>query len=1068
MTMRRIRCLAMFGVLLFASVPAVAAAQETVTITGHVSSSSMPVRSASVRILELDLGATTDADGRYSFIVPSSRVRGQTVTITARYLRLRPASAQIALTGGAMVQDFDLTAGEDTPTKRPTPRPADSAPATRPGRAPAQPATGAPRAAGSPAAATSVPASTRDARAGFTLPSPVLDGTTFTDVAGLTNFGSALTGRVAGLEVRSASTIGGSTSLLRRGAHTIAGISQPLVVVNGIVMDNSNITTAAQQAGLGGFDYGSAINDLNLEDIASVELLRGPVATMRYGGRAANGVLIVTTRNGRGLNGFDVAASQQISSETPLRLPQYQNAYGQGLGGKFAFFDGKGGGLNDATDQSWGPLLDGQLVSQASLTEAARPDVRGWFARPTNVSDYFARGRTSATNFSVQAANETGQLRFSLSDRRAKGLTPQSEVTRRSALFTSSMQPLERLSVTGDAQYYTGSGNDRPGTGFDESNPVSVFSHMGRQIDVAALKTRQRDLLKNQISWNYAGHNNPYFAALENDNHDDRSRLLGGVSATYALSSWVTGTVRAGSDRTSDRRNFTVASGWMGGFPYYAGRGDFSTGGFQTDDISATQTTMDVTLRAAPRVSGPTAFALTAGAGRRSDGLQVTTRGTDTLADTARAAPLNFTGGAATNFVIGGAEALLRDYASLGVSVRAEVSSLQSGSSNTEIYPAVMGSIDFARLDSGARRRRTFETLAIHGGWSRSGSDATSALVQRVGLTSTSAPAALAQISPPEITAGWEIGGTARMYGNRVGLDVTYYNERSELLTFASGTTLNRSGVVSNKGIDATVALVPLRAASGLEWSVGLTFGKNTNLVESLSSSVSAVNLAPTFGGVSVQARTGSSIGTLVGTKFLRDASGALLLRNGRPLPDSVRGPQVLGESTPSWIGGLSTGLRYRGIDVSVLFDTHRGGRIFSASNMTGAYSGVLDETAFRPDTGLLILGIDVATNGQNTKHVTTEDYYHALGAIGERWLYDASFVKLREARASFSLPLTFSSALHAQSLRGSIIARNLALWSSAPNIDPETVLSTAVFRGSEMGQLPSTKSIGFQITLTP
>ena len=175
----------------------------------------------------------------------------------------------------------------------------------------------------------------------------------------------------------------------------------------------------------------------------------------------------------------------------------------------------------------------------------------------------------------------------------------------------------------------------------------------------------------------------------------------------------------------------------------------------------------------------------------------------------------------------------------------------------------------------------------------------------------------------------------------------------------------------------------------------------------------------------------------------------------------------MLGEPGPAWIAGLSSSLQYRWFEFSVLVDTHHGGSVFSATNLVGAYSGVLAETAVRPDSGLLISGLDFGTRTANTTHVSTEDYYHALGAIGERWVYDASFVKLREARVSFSLPLKFITLLNAQSLRASLIARNAAIWTKAPNIDPETALSASPVR-AEMGQLPATKSLGFQVTLTP
>jgi len=205
----------------------------------------------------------------------------------------------------------------------------------------------------------------------------------------------------------------------------------------------------------------------------------------------------------------------------------------------------------------------------------------------------------------------------------------------------------------------------------------------------------------------------------------------------------------------------------------------------------------------------------------------------------------------------------------------------------------------------------------------------------------------------------------------------------------------------------------------------------------------------------------------IVGSRYLRDANGGLLLRNGLPLADTVAGPVVLGNSTPSWSGGLSSHLRIWGLDLSVLFDTRQGGRIFSASNRAGAYAGNLAETAYRPDSGLVIAGTDVTTGKTNAVHVSTESYYHALGAIGERWIYDASFVKLREARATVDFPL-HSIGLHAQRMRLSLIGRNLVTWTNAPNIDPETVLSTSFLGGAELGQLPTAKSVGVQVTLTP
>jgi hypothetical protein len=202
---------------------------------------------------------------------------------------------------------------------------------------------------------------------------------------------------------------------------------------------------------------------------------------------------------------------------------------------------------------------------------------------------------------------------------------------------------------------------------------------------------------------------------------------------------------------------------------------------------------------------------------------------------------------------------------------------------------------------------------------------------------------------------------------------------------------------------------------------------------------------------------------------FLRDgASNQLLLRQGHPLPDTVAGARVLGNAQPRWTGGLTNSLRYQALELSVLVDVRWGGQLFSATNMLGSYSGVLAQTAFRPDTGLLVSGIDIATGKPNATHVSAQDYYHALLPIHQQWVYDASFAKLREARLTISVSPNLPGLRQGGALRASLIGRNLFLWARAPNIDPETTLSTSSFQGIELGQLPATRSLGIQLSVTP
>ena len=1037
----RLRRLTICGALSVAPLPLLHA-QEAVTLTGHVSAASMPLQGASVRIPDLNLGTSTDVDGRYSFIIPSSRVRGQTVTVVARYLRYQPGQAPIVLTGGTLVQDFELRPAGEAPVVTAAP----SATPREPGE--------------SPRAVVA------------RLPRPSVDSSTFAAAAGPLDLPSALAGRIAGLEVTSASTFGGSATMLVRGPHSIAQSTQPLVVLDGIILDQSTISTDAQRTGRGGFDYGTPVQDLNLDDIASVRLLRGPVAAALYGGRAANGVLLVSSRSGQSLQGFDISANQLYTVESPTRLPTFQNAYGQGLNGLFAFFDGKGGGVNDAVDENWGPALSGQPITQASLTEAGRADVRAFSPFPNNVSQYYQDGRTLSTNVAAQGSGESGHFRLALNNRDSRGLRPTTTLQRKSGAFTGGLQLAPRLSATLSAQVVQATGSDRPGTGLDQSNPFSSFARIGRQVDIAALGTHLRDTARKQINWIYTGaHDNPYFADLENHNTDTRTQVAVGGSVTMGLSSWLSATARGGTHGYNQQHDFSVARGWLGGYPYALGRGDFTTGGVQKEHEAVRETNVDLALRTTPWSNGGATVSFTAGAGRRQATLTTTITGSDRLTtsgapDTLSAGRLNIdrTTDFTSSALFGGADASIGEVFSLAGRLQRESWGL--GSSGN-VYPSLVATWDVARASSGVRSR--FEQFTVHAGWSRAGNQPSPDLIQRI-ATLNGGTAVLP--ADAENTTSGVVGASMEAAGGRLGADVSVYREQTEhaLLSPAAAldSTLGRGATLSNSGIEAQVRLVPLRLDNGVEWSVLAQVAKNRNMVDALPGTATSVTLWPSIGGATLEARVGEPLGVLVGRSYLRAADGSLMLRKGLPLPDSVTGVRALGSRAPSWFGGIGSSLKLGSLDASILFDIRHGGQLFSATNRDGITSGSFAETAVRPDSGLLIEGTDAVTGSANTTHVSAQDYFHSLSLIQERWIYDASFVKLREARVSWLLPIHPPGTQRSQSLRLSVVGRNLKLWTSVPNVDPEGALSDSPVQGIEMGQLPGTRSVGVQLTLTP
>ena len=257
-------------------------------------------------------------------------------------------------------------------------------------------------------------------------------------------------------------------------------------------------------------------------------------------------------------------------------------------------------------------------------------------------------------------------------------------------------------------------------------------------------------------------------------------------------------------------------------------------------------------------------------------------------------------------------------------------------------------------------------------------------------------------------------------------------------------------------------------SSPSFRWDVGATFAHNSSSVGSLSGGAQSIALAPTRWGASLQARTGEAFAAIVGNGYLRDKSGQLLLRKGLPLPDTIAGAKVLGTTAPSWTGGLSNTIHVGWFDISALLNARMGGKVFSATNLWGMTSGSFAETVSRPDSGLLIAGIDAATGAANKVHVTTEDYYHALRANSRAMGVRREHAEASRGESQRDVPAPMVPGFRAQSIRTSLVARNLFMWAKAPNIDPETAVSTWGIQGFELGQLPTTRSLGFQVTITP
>jgi TonB-linked SusC/RagA family outer membrane protein len=901
--------------------------------------------------------------------------------------------------------------------------------------------------------------------------------------AGATNMVEALSGKVSGVTITNSGTQGGSSRIVIRGASSLTGNNQPLFVVDGIPVSNAS----SDGNGYGAIDYGNAIQDLNPDDIKSVSVLKGPNAAALYGSRAANGVILITTKDGSSSSGMGITASISNTFETPLKLPTYQNLYGQGYSGNFEYVDGNGGGIQDDRDESWGPRLDaGLMIPQWFSNGEPAP----WVSHPDNVRSFFQTGRTTRTNAAFSKANENANVRLSISNLNQKGMYPGFKIDRTTASVNGGLDLTDRLHANAYAQYIQGDGEGRPAQGYDGDNFMLQFVWFGRQVDMKQLRDYKYPdgTMRN---WNYSYHNNPYWIALENGDADRTDRIIGNASVTFDFTDWLTGTLRSGTDWSRTGRKRMIA-------PNPLTSDFYENGGFTTVDILRRETNTDFMLTA--NHSLPSDFSIEASFGgnrRETLGQSASETVYDLVVpyvydlDNAAVTPIpgDYTGRSRMNSLYGVARLGYRDWAFLQATGRNDWSSTLPADNRSYFYPSISGSFVFSDALGIGGPDKFLSYGKLRAGWTRVGNDADPYQLASVyasdqpfggvpmfGAGNTIANAQL----KPELTNAWEAGAELRFFDDRLGLDATYYSKSTTnqilpvQVTATSGYTSQviNAGKVTNKGVELMADFTPVRLANGFEWNIVANYGKNENEVVELAGDAETLVLG-TYYGLSVQAHKGEPYGSFYGSTYVRDGDGNIVVgSNGVPLRNSD--PSLLGHYAPDWTGGLRNSFRYKGASLSVLLDTKQGGKVYSVTNSYGRKSGTLIESLRGRedswDQGMVVPGVKVVGTDTvpNDIVVLAQIYHRQIQPINEEYVYDASFIKLREVTLSYVLPQSLTSRLNVSNATVALIGRNLWLHDNVPNIDPETAFDAGNVQGLEYGQVPTAKSFGFSISVTP
>lgn len=1053
-------------VSVFGLVPAFAQAQGT-TVSGQVTGvGGAPVVGASVAISALQVGGFTDDQGRYTFTAPAS-ANGTTVTVTARRLGFQPSSAPVTLSGAPVVQNFSLS----------------SAATELQG-----------------VVVTALGLSREKSKLGTAQQQISANELNETRAQSIVQ---QLEGKVSGVQISSPGTQGGSTNIIIRGQNSITGNNQPLFIVDGVAVSNADRGGAPFVGSNTNFDYGNALNDINPDDIASVSILKGPNAAALYGSRAANGVILITTKRGGGNNGrMATEVNTNLTFESPAILPSFQNLYGQGSGGEFEWFDGNYGGVNDGVDESWGPRLDGRLICQFTSPGAGTANCQPtpWIAHPDNVKDFFRTGVTGATTVGISGGTERAFGRLSLGGDNVNGIFPNNNFQRRTASISGTFRASDRLTTDGSVQYIRNSGRNRPGVGYSGRNPLqSMFNWFGRQVDTKALQNFAQGGASNggpatrEFNWNYSYHNNPYWVMSENPQLDDRDRLIGSISANYQIADGFKASVRTGSDiyRLGIQQLYARGAEEFINLAY--------NGGFRFVNDYNNDNNTDLTLTADRNLSSWLQLSAVAGGNLRREYYNTNAQQTTGLVVPSVYNPSNAAVAPSITQTIqrrqvqgvyGSAQFTINNWWTVEGTARNDWSSTLPSNANSYFYPSANTSI--VLTDAMPRLQGRFlNTLKLRAAVARVGSDAPVYSLVPVFLGESQRFSGQPQYRldtrlanadlKPEITRSDEVGAEMALLGNRVVIDASLYKKSTRNQIFdveisgASGFDRKwvNAGEISNKGFESLLTLNLLQSPSRFGWTTTLNFARNRSRVVDLAPDVETIVLGTGgFGDVVVEARKGEPYGAIRGYKYQRDANGNIEVEDGFPLRENTL--SVLGNIQPKWTGGWSNQFSFGNFTFNTLLDVKHGGKLYSVTNMFGEYAGVLAETTKGRendwnDPGVVVQGIDVATGQPNTTAITAEEYYHGLFGYTERYVYDASYVKLRELRLGYNLPSSFASRIMgAQAVSIALTGRNLKMWTKVPNIDPEFAYSSRNDQGIEVNMSPNPRSVGFNIRIVP
>lgn len=943
-----------------------------------------------------------------------------------------------------------------------------------------------------------------------------IDSNQITDAVS-SNWTDALSGKVAGLNlVRSNSGPAGSNKIILRGENNLTGDNEALIVIDGVVVSNSGGRRTANGSdnvyGTGSdnmpADYGSTINDINPEDIESVTVLKGPGAAALYGQRGANGAIIITTKsaNTNRKKGLGIKFTSNGSFEEVNRWPDLQYEYGQGLDGAnfYSYEASADGASTSGTSSAYGPRFDGQSFFQYDPVTQGQAKVRTpWIPYTNQIRNFFETGYNLNNSLSIDAPLWKGtSARFSVSNQTNTWIVPKSGFERTAASVNLNSRITKNLTINTKFSYNNRYSDNLPGAGYGNQSIMYWFIFWQPNADLNWLKNYWQLGRENlNIEYPYSSFpENPYAIVNEFINSTGRNNYLGSVQATYNISKELSITLRAAGDFTKENRAQER--------PYDAGT-RLPQGSHREQKIYSHEVSADFMIRYNKKLSENFSLSATAGGSKlknlykksdlRADGLRIP--GVYNLSnnlypiisipDTSRYEINSFYGTASLGF---------KSYLYLDITARQDWSSVLATPNRTDnvgfFYPSASVSFiasDFWKMPKSINfLKGRFSASQVGSGGTTPYRTAYNYVLAANGTYPDSAlvnPGTLPNDNlKPLKTTTYEFGVEGKLFKSRLGFDVAYYLGRTSnqiltrIIDRASGynNAVINAGQVNNSGLEIALNGTPVAAKKGgFNWSVNATFATNKNKIVSLPDSSIIIGTGPVAGG-QIVAKVGGSMGDLYGRGFVRDPQGNVVYDESTGFARITSDVVPLGNTIPKYKFGLQNTFSYGNVSLSVLFDAQLGGVAHSLLNYKLVEQGKLKSTLPGRYNGIIGNGVIEIRDAQGNYTGTyrpndvitydIDEYYRSqMGADNaEGSTFKTDFIKFREAALNWKITKRWLKNTGLSNVTIGVYGRNLFIWSPWPMFDPEfgTLSGSDIVRGFEVGQLPSTRTFGFNLSI--